>query len=149
MQTFSELIIVVRYHLQQHLPLRNTDLARDTVFGLFTVIFLFLIVRAFSNSSKYIDCPPLLIDMQQEIRLYVVQLVQRAVKAGGIAPPLAPALTTLRRDPRSAFSYETTNALNQLPHEERTAFLDSLDNYLDTLNRRYGELEGVNLAREF
>jgi hypothetical protein len=140
---------VVHYHLQRHQPHHNTALARDTVYGLFTVIFLFLSLHTFESSSRHIDCPPLLSQMQEETRLHIVREAQLSTKPEGIAPSVTSILEAIKLDPTRPLTPQTTTSLNSLPADERATYLDNLMEYLEELRQRYDGLQSVNLAREF
>jgi hypothetical protein len=140
---------VVRFHLTQHLPLRDTALARDTVFGLFTVIFLFLVVRVFQDSSRHVDCPPLLTKMQEETRLDIVRQAQHPAIPNGVAPSVESILQAIERNPTTSLSSQTNTDLNNMPVSVKQDYLDDLAEYLTELRRRHGTLKGVNFAREF
>ncbi|KAF2472650.1 uncharacterized protein BDR25DRAFT_10731 [Lindgomyces ingoldianus] len=148
-RTLAELIIVVRFHLKQHLLLRDTALSRDTVFGLFTVIFLFLIVRVFQDSSRHIDCAPLLTKMQEETRLHIVRQAQHPTNPNGVAPSMESILQAIGRNPTASLSSQTNTDLNNMPVSVKQDYLDGLVEYLTELRRRHGALKGVNFAREF
>jgi hypothetical protein len=138
----------VRYDLQQHVSLRNTLLARDTVYGLFTFIFLLLVLRSFIESSEYLDCPRLIVNMEDDVRQYIIRSIQDK-PAGSLSPPLRSVLDSLRNTPTRALSQETNDGLANISPAEKTASMQRLMGYLDKLDQRYGHLEGIKLAREY
>jgi hypothetical protein len=143
-----EMAIIVRFHLQQYPTQRDTALARDTVYGLFTFIFLFLILYVHTESSRCINRPPLLVTMQDDLRRYIIDHIQDHVDAGGRPPALRPLFDDLRHNPTSALSAETAQTFNQVPDGTKSALLNPYKEYMEDLDARYGNLTHISLARE-
>lgn len=138
------MVTVIRYHLQQHRLLRGTVLARDTVYGLFTAIFLLLIVYVYEESAKHTNRSPELVHMEDELRRYIIHNIESQIASGEPPPPLQPLFSDLDRDPTSALSEETAKKL-----EGRTDLRRQYVAYVRRLGDRIGRLEHVNLAREY
>jgi hypothetical protein len=143
------MIVAVRYHLQNYLPPRNAALATDTVYGLFTFIFLLLILDTYNKSSRHINRSPLLVTMEDDLRRYIIQHVQEEAKGGGKPPVLQPLFNSLIQNPQNALSADTAHRLAQKSDAVRAGLQGLYVAYLEELDIKYGHLEPVNLAREF
>jgi hypothetical protein len=140
--------VVVRFHLQQHLPSRDTALARDTVYALFTFIFLLLIFYVHTKSSKYIGRPPLLVSMEDDLRWHIIEYIQEHIDADKTAPALQPLFNNLNGNPTSALSDATAQRLDQQEDHTKTSLRNDYVAYVNELDTQYRNLEPVNLARE-
>jgi hypothetical protein len=136
----SEMTLVVRHHLQQYPLLRGTALARDTVYGLSTSIFLFLVFYVHTESSKHSNRSALLVSAEDELRRHI----KTQVDAKKPPPALKPLFNQLNEDPMSALSTEDGTRLKR-----QATSHDSYVEYVKALGRRFGHLEHVNLAREY
>jgi hypothetical protein len=143
------MIVAVRYHLQNHHPPRNAALAKDTAYWLFTLIFLLLILDTYNKSSRHINRSPVLVAMEDDLRRYIIQHVQEEAKGNSRPPALQPLFNNLTQNPQNALSADTAQRLAQELDAVRAELLDLYVAYLEELDIRYGNLERVDLAREF
>ncbi|EXJ56123.1 hypothetical protein A1O7_09054 [Cladophialophora yegresii CBS 114405] len=153
----SEMAFVLKYQLGQHLPAKNTGLARDTIYDFFLLVSLILLTfDAKSNNrqrSGYraglpAHLRPLLADMTAACRAHIVE--QLRTRTGDLEkpPPFADVIRDLRRNPSATFHRGLVEDRRELDihalrmlDERYTAFVTELDT-------RYGDLRCTRVARE-
>ena len=138
------MVITIRYHLQTHTPARGTALAADIIYGLSTCTLLLLLVRVYDISADHINRPPGVVAAEDNLRLHILQHVEKRVNAGHEPPPLAPLFASLTSDPMRGLSSRAVKALGESPASQAIYAA-----YVQDLRARIGGLEYVNIAREY
>jgi hypothetical protein len=87
--------------------------------------------------------------MEDDLRRHIVQHIQGHINASGRPPALRTLFDNLNQNPTSALSVATAKSLDHLPDDAKTSLHDPYVAYLTELDTRYGDLEHVNLAREY
>lgn len=139
----SETAFVVKYHLGNCIPAKNTGLARDTIFGLFMLIFLIAI--AFDGTDRRqgttdrihltSDLSALLAKMKAAARTYIIDTLHARANDNEKPPPFKDVVRDLRRTPNAPFKRGI--------RDERAALDASSQRLVDEWYREYvTELEG-------
>lgn len=107
----SELIVIVRYDLHRHPTPKNEAVARDTVYGLFTVIFLLLLTQLVSDIIAPVTTsnPMFLERMKEDIRNHVRNTVDGIIKTNGgeeFTPAMGLILQALQTNPLSGLTQQ-------------------------------------------
>jgi hypothetical protein len=138
-RSFSELVISTKYH-----PVHDgTSAAREAIYGLCTVLFLYLIKS--SNEDLNFSPDPLLKQIEEDTRRYILRAVSSDVTAGRRLPALRTILSTIQSNHNLALSTETKQEINSLSEEERQRIRMEHESILVSLILRYGDL-GVSDA---
>ncbi|KAH9222481.1 hypothetical protein DL95DRAFT_454491 [Leptodontidium sp. 2 PMI_412] len=135
-RTLTELIVSTRY---RPLPDGNAS-ARDAVYGICTIFFLWLIRRGASemiNQSIGVDPLPGKIE---ETRANILESVRAASREGNGPPALRDILARIKRDPRPALSPATKTELGDMSEKEAKALRAEHGRYIDSLITRYGHM---------
>jgi hypothetical protein len=141
---------VVKYQLGHRLPAKNTGLARDTIYGFFTLVFLVLL--AFDGKSNRADLPPHLrpwfANMKAACRAYIVEQLRTRARDTEKPPPFADFIRDLRRYPQRPFSDSVRNERARLDAHSLRVLDEKYRDYVTELDTRYGELECTRVPRE-
>jgi hypothetical protein len=141
---FSELVIVIHFHLQQNPAGSGTDAARYFIDGLCTSVFFVLVTRASGDVSLQERRDPVTELIQEDVRRHVNNAIEDAKEApGGLPPVLADVFRDIRADPAAALSDETKTRLG-----DKTPDVDVTE-YVTRLEGRYGTLRPVDRSREY
>jgi hypothetical protein len=134
MRSFSELVVSTKYH-----PVPNgTSAAREAIYGLCTVAFLYLIKS--TDKDLTVSTDPLQEQIEENTRRYILQAVERDVTAGRRAPVLRTVLGTIRNNPDIALSAETRQEIQSLSREEKKRVTRVHQTILISLVQQYGDL---------
>lgn len=117
-----------------------TAAVRDTIYGLCSISFLFLLDRAALDLSITSSREPIKAAMEEDTRRYILERVESTVSAGESPPIIRNVIHGIRADPRHALSNDTQDSLSNLPIAERTRLNQLHLAYLDTLMNMYGTL---------
>lgn len=160
---------VVKYHLGNRAPAKNTNLARDTIFSFFVLIFLiFLTIDAAGHGSGdngdggaaqaaaggVAALPshlhPLTEEMRSTYRTHIVDQLRARTHDNEKPPPLADLIADLRRHPMTgvAFSRSIRNERARLPPQDLRMVDNACAAYLAELEANHGALEVRVVSRE-
>jgi len=148
-RSFTELIIVIHYNYLHHNTLRSTYIARDTVYGVCSFAFLFLVdllARDASNQDPHIITQAMI---EEETRRYLLGLVRNAITPGRQPPDFSDVVHTVRQNPDTALSNTTTQKLGDMPSNDAATLRTLHREYLQRVKRMFGHLRAVDLTREF
>jgi hypothetical protein len=127
---FSELVIVIHFHLQQNPAGSGTDAARYFIYGLCTSVFFVLVTRASGDVSLQERRDPVTELIQEDVRRHVNNAIEDVFR-------------DIRADPAAALSDETKTRLG-----DKTPDVDVTE-YVTRLEGRYGTLRPVDRSREY
>jgi hypothetical protein len=134
MRSFSELVVSTKYH-----PVPNgISAAREAIYGLCTVAFLYLIKS--TDTDLNISTDPLQEAIEENTRRYILQSVERVFNAGERPPVLRTVLSIIQNNPIIALSAETTQKMGNLSREEKNRVTRAHQNILNSLMLKYGDL---------
>jgi hypothetical protein len=140
----SEMIVMVRYVLHQCPISKNEAVARDTVYELFTIIFLLLLNQVVGDLTPSTTSNPILLEwMKEEIRNHVRNTVDGTIKTNGgeqYTPSMGPVLRALLANPGSGLTQATSTELMDQEDDERKALNVLLQDYVAQLQQQYGSL---------
>lgn len=140
----SELIVVVRYLLHQNPIPKNETVARDTVYGLFTLIFLLLLVQLVGVLVPSATSNPVLLEkMNEDIRTHVRDTVDATIETNGGAqytPLMGSILQAVVSKPGSGLMQTTRTELMDQEESEQRTLNGLLQEYAVQLQHRYGAL---------
>lgn len=148
LRSLVEFAIVIRFHYQHHRPERNTWLARDVIYGLCTFILLLLLHNITRHTSSQNSRSLLQSQMEEDFRRHVLDNVEDGIAASRRPPDLGPVLQHMRRNPETALSDETRQALADLPTAQQTALKREQGEYLKRLQEKYESVTAIDPTRE-
>jgi hypothetical protein len=148
LRSLVEFAIVIRFHYQHHRPKRNTWLARDVIYGLCTFILLLLLHNITRHTSSHNSRSLLQSQMEEGFRRHVLETVDGDIAASKRPPDLGPILQHMRRNPETALSDGTKQALADLPTAQQTTLKREQGEYLKGLQERYESVTAIDPARE-
>jgi hypothetical protein len=140
---------VIRYDYTHHSTLRNTYIARDTVYGLCSFLFLLLangLARDASNQDPHTISQA---KIEEETRHHLLRVVESAIAAGQQPPHFRDVLQTVRHQPDSALSNDTRRELGRMLQEESAKLRRQHEEYLEKLEDEFGDLIAAEFTREF
>jgi hypothetical protein len=147
-RSFSEIIIVLRYHLLRYPTPAKTPVARDTIYGLCTFAFLVLISTAVKDMAKEHGKNPLLARMQDDTRNSVIARIEAELSARKPAPALANVFEDMRDNLDAVLVPQTRQELLARDPDERDVLRERHRDYLDLLERKYGNYVSEDRSRE-
>lgn len=152
----SEMAFVVKYHLGERIPAKNTALARDTIFGLFTFVFLVLVSVDGTNTAgpdNGARLPPhlgsLLAKMKAASRKSIINQLQARTKDSEKPPPFKDMIRDLRHTPNALFPGSLRKARRAVDAESLRLVDEAHRQYVTEMEGKYGHLECTRVAREF
>jgi len=148
-RSITELIIVIRYDYQHHSTLRNTYVARDSVYGFCSFVFLLLVdllARDASNQDPRIITQA---KIEEETRNFLLNEVESAITASQQPPDFREVVQTVRQNPDSALSNITKQRLGNMQQRDSDRLRELHEEYLERVEDRFGNLMAVDLTREF
>jgi hypothetical protein len=148
-RSITELIIVIRYDYQHRNTLRNTYIARDSVYGFCSFAFLLfvdLLARDPSNQDPRIITQA---KIEEETRSFLLSAIESAITAGQQPPDFREVVQRVRQNPDSALSDITRQRLGDMPQRDSKRLRELHEEYLEQLEDRFGNLKAVDLTREF
>jgi hypothetical protein len=140
---------VIRYDYQHHGTPRDIYVARDSVYGSCSFAFLFfvdLLARDTLNQDPGIITQA---KIEEETRSYLLGVVESSITAGSQPPDFRDVVQAVRQDPDTALSDITKRRLQNMPRSDSKRLRGLHRDYLEDLENRYGNLQAVDLAREF
>ncbi|KAH0559368.1 hypothetical protein GP486_004119 [Trichoglossum hirsutum] len=147
-RSFSEIVIVVHYHLLRYPSPANTPVARDTIYGLCTVAFLILITTVVDDMARQHAKNPLLLQMQEDTRKKVIERITAERSERKPAPALANIFGEMKGNPDAVLSDEVRQTLLSIDPDQRDILRERHRDYLDTLDKKYGKLAPEDRSRE-
>ncbi|KAI9764966.1 MAG: hypothetical protein M1840_007888 [Geoglossum simile] len=147
-RSFSEIVIVVRYHLRRHPAPTNTPVARDTIYGLCTVTFLILITNIVDGMTKEHARNPLLAKIEEDTRNSIISKIEAELSRRNPAPTLAGVFEAIKQDPDSVLSDHTRQAVYGGDPDQRDILRERHRDYLDRLEEKYGRYVSEDRSRE-
>lgn len=148
LRSLVEFAIVIRFHYQHHRPEGNTWLARDVIYGLCTFILLLLLHNITRHTSTQNSRSLLQSQMEEDFRRHVLDTVEDGITANRQPPDLGPVLQNMRRNPETALSDETKQALADLPTAQQTTLKREQGEYLKRLQEKYESVTAIDPTRE-
>jgi hypothetical protein len=148
LRSIVEFAIVIRFHYQHHRPKRNTWLARDVIYGLCTFILLLLLHNLIRHTSSQNSRSLLQSQMEEDSRRHVLDTVEGDIAASGRPPDLGPVLQYMRRNPETALSDGTKEALADLPTAQQTTLKREHGEYVKRLQEKYESVTAIDPTRE-
>ena len=148
-RSITELIIVIHYDYQHHSILRNTYIARDSVYGFCSFVFLLLVdllARDTLNQDPRIITQA---KIEGETRSFLLREVESAINAGQQPPDFRGVVQTVRQNPDSALSNITNQRLGNMPQRDSDKLRELHGEYLERVEDKFGNLIAVDLTREF
>jgi hypothetical protein len=135
-RSFCELVVAKHYH---PVP-AGTAAARDAIYGLSTIAFLFLIQLKAIDLSISTAKDPILASMEEDTRRYMLAKVETVMQSGNRPPPVRSIMDGLLTNPQTAFSDTTNKSLSDLPSAEADKWNRLHEGYLNNLTHQYGHL---------
>ncbi|ETI21665.1 hypothetical protein G647_08012 [Cladophialophora carrionii CBS 160.54] len=153
----SEMVFVLKYQLGQHLPAKNTGLARDTIYDFFLLASLILLAFDWKSNNKQLSgnraglpphLRPLLADMTAACRAHIVEQLRTRTNDLEKPPPMADLIRDLRRNPSAAFRGDIVEDRRRLDVQALRMLDERYRAYVTELHTRYGDLRCTRVARE-
>lgn len=135
-RSFCELVVAVHYH---PVP-AGSAAARDAIYGLCTIAFLFLIQFAAVDVSISIARDPIQASMEEDTRQFILAKVEAVIRTGNRPPVIQSIVDGIKTNPQTAFSPTTIQSLSGLPTADADRWEQLHRTYLDNLMHRYGHL---------
>jgi hypothetical protein len=145
----AELIIVIRYDYLHHNTLKNTNIARDTVYGFCSFVFLLLVDLLARDASNQDPRTISQAKIEEETRRYLLGVVESAAIPGQQPPDFRDVVQTVRQTPDIALSNSTRQELGNMLQTDSTSLRKLHGEYLENLEHRFGNLVAIDLTREF
>jgi hypothetical protein len=148
-RSITELIIVIRYDYHHHSTLRNTYVARDFVYGSCSFAFLLLVdllARDASNQDPRIITQA---KIEEETRRYLLGVVESTIIPGQQPPDFREVVQAVRQDPDTALSDITRRRLGDMLRNDSEKLRRLHRDYLENVENSFGNLQAVDLVREF
>ncbi|KAG4436979.1 hypothetical protein IFR05_007549 [Cadophora sp. M221] len=136
-RALAELIVSTRY---RPLPDGNAS-ARDAVYGICTILFLWLIRNGATEMiNESIGVDPLPGKMEEETRANILGSVRATSRDGNGPSALSDILARIKRNPRSALLAGTARELGEMSEKESKALRAEHGRYIDSLITKYGHM---------
>jgi hypothetical protein len=140
---------VIRYDYHHYSTLRNTYVAGDSVYGFCSFALLLLVdllARDASNQDPRVITQA---KIKEEARRHLLGAVESAITPGRQPPDFREVVQRVRQDPDTALSDITKQRLDDMLQEDSRRLRRLHEDYLERVENNFGNLRGVDLAREF